>query len=126
MSTGVIFYVLFSLFLKHLIIDFPIYSRYVCHDLSIVFSRLWYAHIILHGLATAFILYIISFPILICLLIGSVDTISHFLIDMADSRIATRCKRDPVFSGKFRWVTSLDQYLHTFVYLCLTFALVFI
>lgn len=125
MSTGIIFYVLFALFLKHLVIDFPIYSAYVCRDIDTP-GLLWYSHILLHGVATSCILYVMQIPLLVCIIIGAVDLLSHYAIDTVTVYCGRRGRTDPSFAASFRWVVNIDQYLHTLVYVSIVFALVLI
>lgn len=125
MSAGIIFYVLFALFLKHLVIDFPIYSNYICRDIDTP-GVVWYTHIILHGLATAGVLLIIKIPLGICILLGIIDLFIHALIDALMIYCGKRCRNDANFKSKFSWVVNIDQYLHTLMYVFLTFGLVLI
>jgi hypothetical protein len=126
MSTGIIFYVLFALLLKHLIIDFPVFSSYMPRDIINTHSSVWYAHILLHGLATMFILSMMSFSVPICVSLGLLDLVSHWLIDSMTISIGRKCKYNQEFSKNFSWIGNMDQFLHSVIYVGLTFMLVLI
>jgi len=126
MSIGVIFYVLFALLLKHLIIDFPVYSSYGSRDITTPHRPIWYIHIVLHGIATMFILYMMSFPFLVCVSLGMLDLISHYLIDSVSAFFGVKCRYNLEYSRRFSWIVNMDQFLHSVVYACLTFILVLV
>jgi hypothetical protein len=121
MSAGVIFYILFALFIKHLLIDFPLYSRYICKNQEHDKTSLWSLHILFHGIATFAILWLMALPIWMCLLLACVDWVSHFTIDSIAIRFYEKYKVDPAFEEKYYWVVDLDQYFHTATYVVIAF-----
>ena len=124
MSVGIVFYILFALFFKHVIIDFPLYVGQTDRPRQSHSIRLWAFHILLHGLATFFILYLISVPVLICSLLALIDTAVHSVVDYAANYFYKRYKTDAAFENKFHWVVELDQYLHCLIYVSMAFLLI--
>lgn len=124
MTFGIIFYVLFALFFKHFIVDFPIYSGYVCRNQQSHSSLLWMLHILVHGLATFFILHLVGLPLWICSMIALIDLGSHYIIDSISVYCYKRMITDPIFKEKFYWIPELDQYLHGLSYVSMAFLLV--
>lgn len=120
MTTGMIFYVLFALFVKHLVIDFPIYTSYACRIHSEQRTPLWWLHIILHGVATAFLLWIITIPAWIAVLAGILDSVVHVSIDFIFYLLNKRFN----VNLSMWWIPDTDQYFHCLFYVMLTFGLV--
>lgn len=116
MTTGMIFYVLFALFLKHLVIDFPIYTSYACRVRSEQRTSVWWLHIILHGVATAFLLWIMTIPAWIAVLAGIIDSVVHVSIDFIFYLLNKRFN--------VNLLSDTDQYFHCLFYVMLTFGLV--
>jgi len=121
MAAGVIFYILFALFVKHLLIDFPFYSNYICKNQKPDKSFLWSMHILFHGIATFFILWLMVMPLWICLSLACVDWVSHYMIDKIAIYCYEKYREDPVFAEKYYWVVDLDQYFHTLTYVVIAF-----
>jgi len=116
MSCGVVFFLLFALFFKHIVVDFPIYTQYVCRVRANSSAFAWKLHNVLHGLFTAFILFSINVPLWAIIAIGVGEMLFHYLVDSFTVYCVGRCKTDPVFEAKWYWSTELDQFIHCLSY----------
>lgn len=117
MAISIVFYILFVLFIKHLIIDFPIYTTYACKNIKIHETVLWYAHIIMHGIVTFILLWLISIPLWISILAALIDFTLHFIMDffvVRNTKLNNGIDKRP-------WVADIDQFFHCTVYVVITF-----
>jgi hypothetical protein len=125
MTAGVIFYLIYALFFKHAIVDFPIYIRYLCRGIS-VDRNIFLLHIVLHILGTALVFFLIGAPVWMIIAMATVDGLSHSFIDMLTGYFDIRCKNEEAFKEKFYWVPEVDQFLHCLVYITMVLGAVLI
>ena len=126
MSVGLVFFLIFLLFIKHIIVDFPVYSGYLCRKYPDTFNRLWVLHIILHGVGALIVFFLLGLPLLPSFMIALFDSCSHFIIDATTTYCNNRNKVDIDFYNRFYWVPELDQFLHCLTYVLMVLMMTFV
>jgi hypothetical protein len=116
MSCEIVFFILFALFFKHIVVDFPIYTQYVCRVRANSAELGWKLHNVAHGLFTGLILYAVSVPMWAIIAISLGEMLFHFIVDSFTVYCVHKCKTDPVFEAKWYWSTELDQFIHCLSY----------
>lgn len=127
MTLGLAFFLIFALLIKHLIVDFPVYSGYICKKYGQSKNDIaWKIHILGHGVGTAFILLLVGIPVIPILILAAIDMVSHYVIDSIVVHVIGKLKTDQFYQENLFWVPELDQFLHCLIYVGMIFLLVFL
>lgn len=107
---------LFVLFLiKHFIVDFPLQTPYQFLNKGTYGHFGGLLHSGLHGVGTIIIGLLLSMSIIDCVLLGFLDSVTHYHIDWAKVNITNYFKLS--FNDPHYWnLLGLDQLLHCLVY----------
>lgn len=126
MTVSLVFVIMFLLFLKHIIIDFPIYTYYVNRRYSTFYPVRMWLHTIAHGVATAAIIYFTVYyiPLWIPIVLGLFDSITHHTIDVTLMKMLAKSKCYENYRDWYYWIPQLDQVLHAVVYIIILGTLV--
>lgn len=109
-------WVLFFLFLKHFIVDFPLQTKFQWSNKGTYGHIGGILHAILHGTGTYIVLICFTtLPLAAAMFLF--DTIVHYHIDWAKMYINKRFNWHPEFNPEFWWLLGLDQFLHYITYL---------
>lgn len=115
--------ILFLLFLKHFIVDFPLQtSPYLYLNKGIYGHPGGIIHSGLHAIGT-FVVLLYFTPITIALLIGFIDGLIHYHIDWAKVKINKKMNWGPTTHNEFWILMGFDQFLHTMTYLAIVWAI---
>lgn len=106
--------VLLLLATKHLIIDFPLQTRYQWSNKGTYGHSGGLLHSGLHGLGTVLCLWWFT-PLAI--IAGLIDAVVHYHVDWAKMNLNRRLGLGPTTHEGFWWLLGLDQYLHTLTYI---------
>ena len=125
MTTIVLLWLLFALFLKHFIIDFPLQFPYQYKNKGTYGHLGGIVHAGNHAVATfAILLFVPGVAIGMAFLIAVVELWFHYHIDWAKMNINTRMGWTPTTHEKFWWLLGFDQFLHALTYLGIALFLV--
>lgn len=116
--------VMFLLLLKHLICDFPLQSwPWMYKNKGKILHLGGWTHSGVHVLGTMLVLVpIFSLtPVLMVLLFF--EFLAHYLIDFTKVNVCETFNMKPENSTVYWWILGLDQFLHQFCYLLMTFML---
>lgn len=109
--------VLTLLITKHLIVDFPLQTKFQWSNKGTYGHPGGILHCALHGLGT-YICLIAFTPI--ALWMAFVDAVVHYHIDWAKMNLNSRLGWGANTHEQFWWLLGLDQYLHYITYIGLT------
>lgn len=111
--------ILFLLFLKHFIVDFPLQGPFQYKNKGTYGHPGGLLHSGMHGISTSLIFAFVTTPLLaICL--GVADFLLHYHIDWAKMNLNKKLGYGPTTHEQFWWLLGLDQLLHAITYLGLT------
>jgi hypothetical protein len=113
---------LFLLFTKHFIIDFPLQTKYQWSNKGTYLHPGGLLHSGLHGLATYFVF--VSYAPYASIFLALIDFVIHYHIDWAKMNLNQKMGWGPLTHEKFWWLLGLDQYLHALTYLGLVWLVV--
>lgn len=109
--------ILFWLFTKHLIVDFPLQAfPYQYKNKGTYGHPGGILHSGLHVLGTALVM-VFFVPTSVALMIALADGVLHYHIDWAKMNIGKKTGWGPTTHEQFWWLLGLDQYLHALTYL---------
>lgn len=108
---------LFWLFTKHLICDFPLQTKFQYLNKGTYGHPGGLLHAFIHVVGTALVVTLFGPGLFTGILVGLVDGAIHYHIDWAKMNINTKYGLKPDNSEKFWWLLGLDQYLHCLTYL---------
>ena len=111
--------VLFLLFTKHLIIDFPLQTPYQWMNKGTYGHPGGLLHAGLHALGTLFVFLIVGASIEGAIILAVIDGIVHYHIDWAKMNINSRYGWKADTSPHFWTLLGINQYLHALTYLLL-------
>lgn len=112
--------IVFCLFTKHLIIDFPMQVPYHYLNKGTYGHPGGIQHAGLHGWGTMFCFaWFVDVPFAIVL--GGIDFVIHYHIDWAKMNLNKKLGYGPLTSEKFWWLLGLDQWLHAVTYVGLIY-----
>lgn len=119
MTTPDVLLLIFLLFTKHLIVDFPLqFPRHYLNKGTYLHLG-GIEHAVLHGSGT--LLCVIWFvPPETSLWLCFADTVIHYHVDWAKMKLNKTLGYGPTTSEKFWWLLGLDQWLHAITYIGLT------
>jgi hypothetical protein len=113
--------ILFALFTKHLIVDFPLQKPYQFLNKHIYGHPGGLLHAGLHALGTLIALWLVTnqffLPLGVILLVAAADGAVHYHVDWAKMNLNKRLGWAPATHEEFWWLLGLDQYLHALTYL---------
>lgn len=104
-----------ALFTKHLIVDFPLQTRFQWSNKGIYGHPGGILHAFLHGIGTylCFVWYAPMAAIYFLL----ADMFVHYHIDWAKMNLNKRLGWGPNTHEQFWWLLGVDQYLHALTYI---------
>ncbi len=105
------------LFTKHCIVDFPLQVPYHYQNKGTYGHPGGIQHALLHGVGTALVFLLVSWPAAIIL--GLIDAVLHYHIDWAKMNLNSKLGYGPTTHEQFWWLLGLDQYLHAVTYIML-------
>lgn len=118
--TGFVLLILFLLFLKHFIVDFPLQGPFQYKNKGTYGHLGGLTHAGLHGLWT-FILFVFFSPtVMLAIYLGGLDFILHYHIDWAKMKLNKVLGWGPTTHEQFWWLLGADQFLHALTYIGLT------
>lgn len=107
--------VIFLLFTKHFIVDFPLQTKYQWSNKGTYWHPGGLLHAALHGIGTMLCLAVVSPEISV--LLGLFDFVIHYHIDFFKMNINKQLGWGPTTNEQFWWLLGLDQYLHALTYI---------
>lgn len=107
--------ILFLLFTKHLIVDFPLQQKYQYSNKGTYGHPGGLLHSGLHALGTYFVF--VFFPPANAIAFAMMDFFLHYHIDWAKVNINKKLGWGPTTHEEFWWLLGFDQYLHVLTYL---------
>lgn len=107
--------------IKHLIIDFPLQTKYQYSNKGKYGHLGGLLHSFNHGIATFLIF---SFFSKYAIFLGIMDAIIHYHIDWLKVNININLNWKPDTHEEFWWLLGIDQFLHTLTYIFLIFLVV--
>ena len=110
-----IIFLLFLLFTKHFIVDFPLQKEYQWRNKGTYGHPGGLLHSGLHGLATLAILLAFTNPLL-AVFLGLFDFVLHYHIDWGKMNLNKRYGWGPLTHEEFWILVGLDQFLHAVTY----------
>ena len=118
---------LFLLFTKHFIIDFPLQFPYHYENKGTYGHPGGIQHALLHGVGTGivFALTLGAMFIPLAMILGLIDMLIHYHIDWAKMNLNKKLGWGPTTHEQFWWLLGLDQYLHALTYLGLVLVVVY-
>jgi len=116
MTTTMVLLILFGLFIKHFIVDFPLQKPYQYLNKGTYWHPGGVLHAKLHGFGTFLILiWFVSWPMAVVM--GLIDMLIHYHIDWAKVNINKKMGWGPTTHEQFWWLLGADQFLHALTYL---------
>lgn len=109
--------ILFLLFVKHFIVDFPLQTSYQYLNKGKYLHFGGILHSSLHGVAT-FICFLFAAPDL-ALIAATIDFVVHYHVDYLKVNVNNKFNWKPNTHEEFWWLLGLDQLIHTLTYLYL-------
>lgn len=113
---------IFLLFTKHFIIDFPLQGPYQWQNKGTYGHPGGLLHSGLHGIGTFICFYFVAPHAAIY--IALIDMLVHYHIDWAKMNINAKFGWAANTHPEFWWLLGLDQYLHTITYVGLVYLVV--
>jgi hypothetical protein len=110
--------IIFLLFTKHFIVDFPLQTRYQWSNKGTYGHAGGVLHAWLHGLGTFLCFYWLD-PAH-ALWYAGIDALIHYHIDWAKMNLNAKLKWGPTTHEQFWWLLGADQYLHALTYIAIT------
>jgi hypothetical protein len=107
--------VIFLLFTKHFIVDFPLQVPYHYKNKGTYGHLGGIFHAALHGLGTFLCIFWLNFETAIYLAIS--DMLMHYHIDWAKMNLNRKLGWGPTTHEQFWWLLGLDQYFHSLTYI---------
>ena len=114
--TFAVLLILFLLFLKHFIIDFPFQGPYQYLNKGTYGHPGGILHAGVHGLGTFAVFIWFTTP-LVAVCLALVDFLLHYHIDWAKMNINKKLGYGPTTHEQFWWLLGVDQLLHALTYL---------
>ena len=105
----------FLLFTKHFIIDFPLQGRFQWSNKGTYGHPGGVLHAWLHGMGTLLCFY--WFAPVAAWYLALADMIIHYHIDWAKMNLNAKLGWGPNTHEQFWWLLGLDQYLHALTYI---------
>ncbi len=102
------------LMLKHTVADFYIQKSFMFADKYIYGGKGGVTHATIHGLGTAIVLFSFFTPAIV-LLVSLFDSLAHYHIDYAKSKIQ-KLKNYPTSDSRYWILFGTDQFLHFTTY----------
>lgn len=115
--------ILFCLFLKHFIIDFPLQGPYQWKNKGTYGHLGGILHTGLHSIGTFFVLLSFASPNA-AIMFAVLDGVVHYHIDWAKMNVNLKMGWKPDTHPEFWILLGLDQFLHTATYLVIVVLLV--
>ena len=116
MTINEVLLLIFLLFTKHLIVDFPLqFPRHYLNKGKYMHLG-GIEHAVLHGAGTALVVIWFA-PPEVTLMISLVDALIHYHVDWAKMNLNAKLGYGPTTSEKFWWLLGLDQWLHAVTYI---------
>ena len=112
---------LFLLFTKHFIVDFPLQNRFQYSNKGTYGHPGGILHAFLHGLGT-FLCFLVT-GTTSALFYGFLDALVHYHIDFAKMNLNKKLGWTPTTHEQFWWLLGLDQYLHALTYIAFVYCL---
>jgi hypothetical protein len=105
------------LFTKHLVVDFPLQTKYQWSNKGTYGHLGGVLHAGLHGVGTflCFLMFVPAYAIWL----GLADAVIHYHIDWSKMNLNKRFGLTPTTHEQFWWLLGLDQYLHAVTYIVL-------
>lgn len=113
---------IFLLFLKHFIVDFPLQTKYQWSNKGTYLHPGGLLHSGLHGLGTYFVF--LAYAPFASIFLALIDFVVHYHIDWAKMNLNSKMGWGPHTSEKFWWLLGLDQFLHALTYIGLVWLVV--
>lgn len=108
-------WLIFALFTKHLIVDFPLQTRLQWSNKGTYGHPGGILHSFLHGLGT-YLCFVWYAPV-IAIYFFLVDMFVHYHIDWAKMNLNKKLGWGPNTHEQFWWLLGVDQYLHALTYI---------
>jgi hypothetical protein len=108
--------IIFLLFTKHFIIDFPLQKPYQWMNKGTYGHPGGLLHSGLHGFGTFFVLFFFT-PMAWALAL--LDFVVHYHVDWAKMRLNAKMGWGANTHEEFWWLLGLDQYLHALTYIAI-------
>jgi hypothetical protein len=108
-------WLIFLLFTKHFIVDFPLQVRYQYSNKGTYGHPGGLLHAWLHGIGTLLCFYWFAPVSAWCLALA--DMIIHYHIDWAKMNLNAKMGWGPNTHEQFWWLLGLDQFLHALTYI---------
>ena len=109
--------ILFLLFVKHFIVDFPLQTSYQYLNKGTYLHPGGLLHSSLHGVAT-FLCFLFVAPSL-AVIAAIIDFVVHYHVDFMKVKINRKFNWKPDTHEQFWWLLGLDQLIHALTYLYL-------
>ena len=107
--------ILFLLFTKHFIVDFPLQNKYQWSNKGTYLHLGGILHAILHGIGTFVCIY--WFHPSIAVYLALADTVIHYHIDWSKMNLNKKLGWGPTTHEQFWWLLGFDQWLHASTYI---------
>jgi hypothetical protein len=108
-------YLMLGLFIKHLVIDFPLQGPYQYKNKGTYGHPGGLLHAGLHVIGT-FVVLICGAPLVAALMLAMIDGIVHYHIDWSKVNINKKFGWGPTTHEEFWYLVGLDQFLHLMTY----------
>jgi hypothetical protein len=113
---------LFLLFTKHFIVDFPLQTKYQWSNKGTFLHPGGLLHAGLHGLGTYLVLF--WYAPFAAVFLATLDSVIHYFIDWSKMNLNKKLAWGPTTHEQFWWLLGLDQYLHALTYLGLVWLVI--
>jgi glucan phosphoethanolaminetransferase (alkaline phosphatase superfamily) len=117
MTASLVLWLLFWLFVKHFIVDFPLQRKFQYSNKGVYGHPGGLLHAGGHGVATFLVL--ILFPTVtlpMAIILSVLDFVAHYHIDWAKVNINQKMGWGPMTHEEYWWLLGLDQCLHALTY----------
>ncbi len=108
--------IVFLLFTKHFIVDFPLQVRYHYTNKGTYGHLGGICHAGMHAIGTGLTFFFFVSPTL-ALTLALIDGIFHYHIDWAKMNLNKNLGWGPLTHEQFWWLLGLDQYVHALTYI---------
>ena len=105
------------LFSKHLVVDFPLQTKYQYSNKGTYLHFGGILHSFLHGVGTTFCFY--WYAPHASFYLGLIDFVLHYHIDWAKMNMNKKLGWGPTTHEQFWWLLGVDQHLHALTYIML-------
>ncbi len=125
MTTSIILWLLFGLFLKHFIVDFPMQQKWQYKNKGVYGHPGGLYHAGSHGIATFLVL--LMFPMVslsMACLLALFDAVAHYHIDWTKTNINQKMGWGPTTHEAFWILIGVDQFMHAVTYLAIAAILI--